>query len=71
MQSAGLPQEDDRQSEVDHRLLEQEDGVQQVDTNLAQTVNLLTMVPNLALLAAAFFASNPIQIPDVLGGRHS
>ena len=71
MQSARLPQQDDRQPQVDHRPVEQDNDIQQIDTNSAQTVNLLSKVPNLALLAVAFFASNPIQIPDVMGGRHS
>jgi hypothetical protein len=52
--------------------LEQRVGVQQADITPAHIGNLLAKVPNLALLAAGFFASIPLLPPhiiDAMGGK--
>ena len=70
MQGSRLLQEDAVQAHSDSSSLEQGGSVQQVDTKPARMDNLLAKLPNLALLAAAFFASLPIDAPDIFGHGH-
>jgi hypothetical protein len=70
MQGAQFPQADATQAHVDHHPLEQDGSIQPVDANPTPMADLLAKVPNLALLAAGFFAASPFLSPTVMGGKH-
>jgi hypothetical protein len=59
------------QQEEAAQTLEGQDGVQQAESVPSRMTQLLAKVPNLSLLATAFFAATPIiNGTDVLGVRH-
>lgn len=73
MQDSRLPQNYEIQAHVDQNLSMQEDGVQDATTNPDRMAKLLAKVPQLSLLATAFFAAAPILAnPNTMGGgKHS
>ena len=60
MQGAQLSQERDIQAHVDQLPTGQEASVQDATTNTDRIAQLLAKVPQLSLLATAFFAATPI-----------
>jgi hypothetical protein len=69
MQDSRSQQERDIQTHVDQTLAMQEEAVQDATPTLDRMTRLLAKVPQLSLLATAFFAAAPILAnPNTMGG---
>jgi len=71
MQDSRLSQNDDIQAYVDQTPAMPEESVQQATTTPDRMTSLLAKVPQLSLLATAFFTAAPLLSPNTMGGRHS
>jgi hypothetical protein len=71
MQDSRLSQNDDIQAYVDQTPAMHEESVQQATTTPDRMTSLLAKVPQLSLLATAFFTAAPLLSPNTMGGRHS
>ena len=70
MQGSRLHQDHDIQAHVDQTPAGQEESVQEATTNPGRMASLLAKVPQLSVLANAFFAVTPIlAVADTMGGR--
>jgi hypothetical protein len=69
MQDSRLPQNYDTHAHVDQTSAMQEESLQEASTNPDWMAQLLTKVPQLSMLATAFFAAAPLLMsPNTMSG---